>query len=59
MTMVHSGPFLGITPTNKRVTVNGMSIQRFANGQIIAGWDNWDQLSLLVQLGLVPQPKFL
>jgi predicted ester cyclase len=59
MAMIHTGPFLGIAPTNKRVTVNGISIQRFVNGQIVAGWDNWDQLSLLVQLGAVQQPKFL
>jgi predicted ester cyclase len=57
--MTHTGAFLGMEPTNKRVSVNGISIQRFVNGQIVAGWDNWDQLSLLVQLGAVPEPKFL
>jgi steroid delta-isomerase-like uncharacterized protein len=59
MKMTHSGAFLGIAPTNKRVSVNGISIQRLAGGQIIAGWDNWDQLGLLVQLGTVPEAKFL
>jgi len=59
MAMTHTGAFLGMEPTNKRVTVNGISIQRFVNGQIVAGWDNWDQLSLLVQLGALPEPKFL
>jgi steroid delta-isomerase-like uncharacterized protein len=59
MIMIHTGPFLGIAPTKKRVNVNGISIQRFADGKIVAGWDNWDQLSLLVQLGAVPEPKFL
>jgi len=57
--MTHTAPFLGIAATNKRVSVNGISIQRFANGQIIEAWDNWDQLDLLVQLGGVPAPKFL
>ena len=59
MAMTHTAPFMGIPPTNKRVTVNGMSMQQFKNGQIVAGWDNWDQLGLLVQLGAVPAPNFL
>ena len=59
MTMDHTGAFLGIAATNKRVSVNGISIQRFDNGKIIEAWDNWDQLDLLVQLGAVPAPKFL
>jgi predicted ester cyclase len=42
-----------------RVSVNGISIQRFVDGQIVEAWDSWDQLSLLVQLGGVPEPKFL
>jgi predicted ester cyclase len=59
MSMIHTGSFLGIAPTQKRVTVTGMSVQRFSGGQIVAAWDNWDQLSLLVQLGAVPEPKLL
>jgi steroid delta-isomerase-like uncharacterized protein len=59
MTMTHTAPFLGLQPMNKTVSVNGMSMQRFKNGQIVAGWDNWDQLGLMVQLGAVPAPKLL
>lgn len=59
MSMVHTGTFVGIPATNKRVRLNGISIQRFAGGKIAAGWDNWDQLGLMVQLGAIPQPKFL
>jgi steroid delta-isomerase-like uncharacterized protein len=59
MTITHTGDFLGIAPTQKRVSVKGISIQRYVNGQIAAGWDNWDQLGLLVQLGAVPAAKFL
>ena len=59
MTMKHSGAFMGIAPTGKVVSVNGTSIQRLAGGQIIAGWDNWDQLGLLVQLGAVPPAQFI
>jgi steroid delta-isomerase-like uncharacterized protein len=59
VTMRHTGPFMGVPATGKVVTVNGTSIQRFAGGKIIAGWDNWDQLGLLVQLGAVPPAKFM
>jgi len=59
ITMDHTGAFLGIALTNKHVSVNGISIQRFENGLIIEAWDNWDQLALLVQLGAVAEPKFL
>ena len=44
MAMTDTGAFLGIAPANKRVTVNGIGIQRFVNRQISAGRDNWDQL---------------
>ncbi len=59
MTMKHTATFLGIPATAKSATVNGISIQRYANGKIITGWDNWDQLGLLVQLGAVPPAKFM
>jgi steroid delta-isomerase-like uncharacterized protein len=58
-TMIHTGTFLNTAPTGKHVSVNGISIQRFAGGKITEGWDNWDQLGLLVQLGATPQAKFL
>jgi steroid delta-isomerase-like uncharacterized protein len=59
MNMAHTGSFLGIQPTNRQVTLSGMSMQRYKSGQIIAAWDNWDQLGLMVQLGAVPEAKFL
>jgi steroid delta-isomerase-like uncharacterized protein len=56
-TMTHTGTFLDTPPTGKHVSVNGISIQRFAGGKIIEGWDNWDQLGLFVQLGATPPSK--
>jgi predicted ester cyclase len=49
--MTNTGSFLGIPATGKKVTATGMSVQRFADGKIVEAWDNWDQLSLMAQLG--------
>lgn len=58
-TMTHKGEFLGFAPTGKRATITGTSIQRISNGKIVEGWDNWDQLGLLVQIGAVPAAHFV
>ena len=53
ITMKHTGPFMGIPPSGKRITGKGMSVQRYVNGKIVEAWDNWDQLGVMVQLGAV------
>lgn len=58
-TMTHQGEFLGFAPTGKKVTVTGTTIQRIVNGKIVEGWDNWDQLGLLVQIGAVNPAHFV
>ena len=50
------GPFQGIPPTGKYVTVTGVGINRFANGKIVENWTNMDFLGILQQLGVVPVP---
>ncbi len=50
------GELMGIAPTNRRTSVTGISILRFANGKIAEGWINWDTLGLLRQLGAIPTP---
>lgn len=55
-TMTHTGEGMGMAPTNKSVTITGMTIARFENGKIIEGWDNWDQLAMLEQLGAYAAP---
>jgi steroid delta-isomerase-like uncharacterized protein len=52
----HEGELFGIAPTGKQVTVTGISIERFKEGQIVEEWTSWDTLGLLVQLGAVPAP---
>ena len=58
-TMTHRGEFLGIAPTGKKATITGTSIQRISDGKIVEGWDNWDQLGLLVQIGALPATHFV
>jgi steroid delta-isomerase-like uncharacterized protein len=50
-TMTHRGDHLGIPATGKEVRLTGITIARILEGQIVEGWDNWDQLGMLQQIG--------
>lgn len=52
----NTGPFMGHPPTNREVTVTGISIYRVANGKIAEEWFQQDFLGLLQQLGMAPVP---
>ena len=56
-TMKHSGGGLGMPATGKSVRIPGTSIARILDGQIIEGWDNWDQLGMLQQIGAYSPPQ--
>jgi steroid delta-isomerase-like uncharacterized protein len=58
MTPTHLGYFMGIAPTGKRLTVTGIAIHRIADGQIVEEWEEWDNLGLMQQLGVVPTFTF-
>jgi len=58
-TMTHKGEFLGFAPTGKKATITGTTTQRISGGKIVEGWDNWDQLGLLVQIGAVAAAHFV
>ncbi len=47
----HSGTFMGIAPTGKRVTIPYMDFWRIEDGRIKDNWVNVDFASVLVQLG--------
>ena len=51
------GEFFGIPPTNKRVTVAGISMYRVADGKLVEEWWQEDMLGLMQQLGVVPSPE--
>jgi steroid delta-isomerase-like uncharacterized protein len=51
----HSGRFLDIAPTGKKITVTGMTISHVVDGKIVEIWITRDDLGLLQQLGVVTQ----
>jgi predicted ester cyclase len=53
-TGTHHGPFLGIAPTGRRVTVWGMVIDRVVAGRIKESRFLMDTLGLMSQLGAIP-----
>src|SRR5215471_1079526 len=50
----HGGEGLGVAPTGRRVKIAGIVLVQFAEGKIVRGWNSWDQLGLLQQLGAIP-----
>jgi steroid delta-isomerase-like uncharacterized protein len=56
-TMTHSGHALGIPATGKSVRLTGITIVRIVNGKLVEGWDNWDQLAMLEQIGVSTPSK--
>jgi len=54
--VTHNGPLLGIPPTGKKVTLQGMNLFRIANGKIVERWGVFDVLGMMQQLGVVPAP---
>jgi len=50
----HSGEFMGVPPTGKKVSVGGITILRFEHGQCVERWSEANFLGLLQQLGALP-----
>ena len=48
----HRGPFMGLPPTNKPVTMDEAGFVRFEDGRMVEGWFIGDELSLARQLGV-------
>ena len=46
--------YKGIAPTGKQITVKGVSIDRIAKGRDVETWDYPDMLSVIIQLGVIP-----
>lgn len=50
------GPMGPFPPTGRTMDVVIIGMHRFADGKIVESWTSWDNLEVLRQLGLMPQP---
>jgi steroid delta-isomerase-like uncharacterized protein len=50
----HQGEFFGVPATANQVRVEGIHILRIVDGQVVECWEVWDQLSMLRQIGALP-----
>ena len=53
----HEGAFQGIPPTGKQVAVPGVVFYRIADGKIAEFRGQFDRLSLMQQLGVIPSTE--
>ena len=50
LTGTHQGEFEGVAPTGLRISVRGLQLGRFENGQIVERWGATDMPTLMSQL---------
>jgi steroid delta-isomerase-like uncharacterized protein len=55
--MTHRGDGLGVPPTGRKVSIKGMTMVRMLDGKIVEGWDVWDRLGMLEQIGAYTSPE--
>lgn len=53
----HTGDLMGVPATGRNVSVPGIVIYRVADGRIVQFWAQADMLSLLQQIGALPEPE--
>jgi steroid delta-isomerase-like uncharacterized protein len=51
----NTGELMGMPPTGKQLTVEGITYSRVADGKAREAWVIWDTLSMMQQLGAVPE----
>lgn len=56
-TATHSGSFMGIPATGRRLSISGIDIHRIRDGRMAEHWHVVEELQMLQQLGLVPSPE--
>jgi steroid delta-isomerase-like uncharacterized protein len=53
----HTGPFAGVSPTQKKIAVRGISLYRLRDGKITETRNLADLLALFTQLGTIEQKQ--
>lgn len=53
-TGTHKDEFMGVAPTNNRLTMTEVHIFRFAHGTAVKHWGNGDDLRMMQHLGIIP-----
>jgi steroid delta-isomerase-like uncharacterized protein len=51
----NTGELMGMPPTGRQVTIEGITYSRVADGKAREAWLIWDTLSMTQQLGAVPE----
>ena len=51
---LHSGEYLGVPATGRRMEQTGINIGRWENGRIVEEWPIADDVGMLRQLGVLP-----
>jgi steroid delta-isomerase-like uncharacterized protein len=52
----NTGPLFGMPPTGKQATISGIDVSRLVGGKFVEHWEQFDQLGLMQQLGVIPTP---
>lgn len=53
-TGLHSGDYLGVPPTQRRITATGITFARIDGDRIAEEWTSWNRTSVLHTLGIFP-----
>jgi steroid delta-isomerase-like uncharacterized protein len=51
LTGTHTGAFMGVPATGRKIKARGVQIARFENGKIAERWGSSDELGILQQIG--------
>ena len=52
----HQGEFFSVPATGQRITMPGISIDRFEGGKMVEEWPAYDLLGVMRQIGAIPAP---
>ena len=52
-TGTHTGEFMGLPPTGKKITSKGVDIYRIVNGKLAEYWNVFDKVDMFKQIGAI------